>query len=376
MPTEMPLRPSRRRRPWLVGAMVAAALVGVALLARMGPALSLALTLAQPGAEPWLAPFHAEVVVEEMPVAADGRRLVADLYRPSTPHGALLLVHGLSRAGRRHPDLVRLARLLARHHWLVLVPHFEGLAAFRLSGREVAEVRAALRALAAQSPSVGVAGLSFGAGPALLAAADVPDLTLTASFGGYADLRDVIRYLTTGVHQFGSRRYLQAPEEYNRWKLLALLIGFVQDERDRRLLDRIAWRKLADPSGDTSALEADLGPEGHAVRALVLNRREDAVDGLLAALPADARAAIEQLSPLAAVPRLSGRLLIAHGAGDVSIPFTESLRLAEASAGRAQAVIFETFEHTTAQSFWPSLGARLRDGRRLLWLAGALLAER
>jgi len=367
---------STRRLAWLVGVAIAAALLGGALLARMGPALSLALTLALPGAESWLAPLHAEVVVEEMSIEAGGRRLVADLYRPSAPRGALLLVHGLSRAGRRHPDLVRLARLLARHHRLVLVPHFEGLAAFRLSGREVAEVRAALRALAAQSPSIGVAGLSFGAGPALLAAADVPDLALVASFGGYADLRDVILYLTTGIHQFGGRRYVQAPEEYNRWKLLALLVDFVQDERDRRLLDGIAGRKLADPGADTGALEADLGREGHAVRALVLNRREDAVGTLLAALPAEARAAIEQLSPLAAVPRLRGRLLIAHGAGDVSIPFTESLRLAEASAGRADAVILETFEHTGAQSFWPTLGSRLRDGRRLWWLADALLAER
>jgi len=219
-------------------------------------------------------------------------------------------------------------------------------------------------------------GLSFGAGPALLAAADVPDLALIASFGGYADLRDVILYLTTGIHRFGGRRYVQAPEEYNRWKLLALLVDFVQDGRDRRLLDTIAGRKLADPGADTGALEADLGPEGRAVRALVLNRREDAVGPLLAALPADARAAIERLSPLAAMPRLRGRVLLAHGAGDVSIPFTESLRLAEASAGRADAVILETFEHTGARAFWPTLGSRLRDGRRLLWLADALLAER
>ena len=121
------MRPARRRLAWLVVMAIAAALLGCALLARMGPALSLALALALPGAESWLAPLHAEVVVEEMSVEADGRRLVADLYRPSAPRGALLLVHGLSRAGRRHPDLVRLARLLARHHRLVLVPHFEGL---------------------------------------------------------------------------------------------------------------------------------------------------------------------------------------------------------------------------------------------------------
>ena len=52
-----------------------------------------------------------------------------------------------------------------------------------------------------------------------------------------------------------------------------------------------------------------------------------------------------------------------------------SLRLAEASAGRAHAVIFETFEHTTAQALWSSLGSRLRDGHRLLWLADALVAR-
>jgi len=68
----------------------------------------------------------------------------ADLYRPTTPRAALLLVHGLSRAGRRHAELVRLARLLARHGQLVLVPQLEGLVAFRLDGTEIDEIRDAL----------------------------------------------------------------------------------------------------------------------------------------------------------------------------------------------------------------------------------------
>ncbi len=370
------LHSRRRRISWLGAAVIAAALLAFAFVAQIGPTLSLSLTLAVPGAESWLAPFLDDVIVEELSVEVEGQRLVADLYRPSAPRGALLLVHGLSRAGRRHPDLVRLARLLGRHGWLVLVPQFEGLAAFRLSGRETAEVRAALEVLAALSPSLGVAGFSFGAGPALLAAADFPGLALTASFGGYADLRDVIVYLTTGAHEFAGRRYLQQPEEYNRWKLLALLVGFLEDERDRRLLDRIAERHLADPGIDTRGLEADLGPEGKRVLALVLNRRKDAVGPLLAALPNEARAAIARLSPLAAVPRLPGRLLIAHGVGDASIPFTESLRLAEASHGHAAAVILETFAHTGAKPFWQSTTGRVRDALRLFWLAHALLEAR
>jgi hypothetical protein len=328
-----------------------------------------------PDVEPWLAPVLSDVAMEEVALQAGGRRLVADLYRPAAPGGALLLVHGLSRAGRRHPDLVRLARLLARHRRLVLVPHFEGMAAFRLSGREIAEVGVAIGALTARGVPVGVVGFSFGAGPALLAAADAPGLALTASFGGYAELADVIVYLTTGVHTFGDRRYVQPPEEYNRWKLLALLVAFTEDAHDRRRLDDISARKLADPRADTGALEAGLGPGGRAILALVQNRREDAVAPLLAALPAGARTAMDRLSPLGIVPRLPGRLVIAHGAGDASIPFTESLRLAQASGGRADAVILETFEHTGPRSLWQSLAGRTRDAARLVRRADALLAS-
>jgi hypothetical protein len=82
---------------------------------------------------------------------------------------------------------------------------------------------------------------------------------------------------------------------------------------------------------------------------------------------------MERLSPLAVVPRLPGRLLIAHGVSDASIPFTESFRLAEASHGGATAVIFETFEHTGPETLWPSIRGRALDGVRLLRLTQGLL---
>ena len=52
---------------------------------------------------------------------------------------------------------------------LVLVPQFEGLAAFRLSGHEVDEVRSALAYTVSLGATTSIAGFSFGAGPALLA---------------------------------------------------------------------------------------------------------------------------------------------------------------------------------------------------------------
>jgi pimeloyl-ACP methyl ester carboxylesterase len=317
-----------------------------------------------------------EPVRESVSLSVGDRRLEADLYRPAkgTPRGAIVLVHGLSRAGRRHVELMRLAQLLALEGELVLVPQLDGLAAFRLNGDEVEDVRASARYLAGLGHArVAVAGFSFGAGPALLAAADLPGVRVVGSFGGYADLRNVIAYITTGVFTFHGQRYQRRQEEYNRWKLLALLVGFVESAPDRARLAAMADRKLADPSGATEDLERGLGNEGRAVTALVRNRREESVEALIERLSPAARAALARLSPLAAVPRLSGRLLLAHGVDDDSIPFTESLRLAEAARGRASLAVFRTFHHTGPEPRWRSVGARAADAWNLFRLADELL---
>ncbi|HET6923337.1 MAG TPA: hypothetical protein VFI16_09330, partial [Anaeromyxobacteraceae bacterium] len=231
---------------------------------------------------------------------------------------------------------------------------------------------AALDALAPRGLPLGLAGFSFGAGPALLAAADRPSLGLVGSFGGYADLRHVIAFITTGAHSFHGRRWVQRQEEYNRWKLLGLLVGFVEDPRDRATLGAVAARTLANPAEDTGALEAGLGAEGRSVLALVRTQSEADVDPLLARVSPRAREALGRLSPLAHVARIRARLLIAHGEGDDSIPFTESLRLAEAAGTRA--VILETFHHTGPTPPLALLLPRARDAYRLFGLTDRLLA--
>src|SRR5215831_1367602 len=251
--------------------------IALALAVHFGPGLTFTLSLAAPSTEKWFAAVWQRVIKEDVTLPARFAGLRADLYRPEHPRSALLLVHGLSRAGRRQPDLARLADLFAKQGVLVVVPQFEGLAAFRLTGHEVQQVRAALDYMATLSTWPGIAGFSFGAGPALLAAADVPGLRVVGSFGGYAELTHVIGFVTTGAHAFNGRRYVQPQEQYNRWKLLALLVEFVHDPEDRQRLDAIARRKLAYPGDDTREIEASLGPEGRPLLAVVRNTREDAV---------------------------------------------------------------------------------------------------
>jgi hypothetical protein len=353
-----------------------ATLVGAVLaVAAVWPALTLSLALAVPSAERLVRPFATAPARIEVSIAVPGGRLIADLYRPPRPRSALVLVHGLSRAGREHPELTRLAQLLAGRDVAVLVPHFPGMAAFTLSGREPVEVAAALEHARGLGVPVGVAGFSFGAGPALLAAAAARDVRVVGSFGGYADLRHVIRYIATGVHELDGRRYVQAPEPYNRWKLLALLAGFVEAPDERGSLQAIVTRRLADPADDTTALESRLGPTATAMLALARARDDAEVERQLAALPARARDAIDALSAVSAARRLNGRLLVAHGADDASIPFTESLRLGAAAGDRARVAVLRTFHHAGPRAAWTGLTDRAADGWDLFRVVDALLTR-
>src|SRR5262252_10532903 len=152
--------------------IVAVGLVSVVVaFVRFGAAGLFTLALAFPVFdERWIAPWYAMPAIEEVGVSVGATTLHADLYRPRIPRAAVLLVHGLSPAGNRHPQLVRLARVFSRHGFMVMVPRFEGLAMFRLSGREIDEIKAALAELRRRSTIVAVAGFSFGAGPAVVAA--------------------------------------------------------------------------------------------------------------------------------------------------------------------------------------------------------------
>ena len=194
-----------------------------------------------------------------------------------------------------------------------MAPHFDGLASFRLSGREIDEIRAALADLRRRSATVAVAGFSFGAGPALVAAADTDGLAWVGSFGGYADLGNVIVYLTTGAHTFHDLRHTGRVEEYNRWKLAALLTPFVDDEHDRERVANIASRRLANPSDDTDTLAAQLGPSGRAVMSLVLSRREDQTRELLDRLAPAARCRASSPRAPARRSRRRRRLHPVHG---------------------------------------------------------------
>jgi pimeloyl-ACP methyl ester carboxylesterase len=272
----------------------------------------------------------------------------ADLYLPAggLPRRVILLIHGLNETGKDDARLVALARDLARARSAVFVPDFPNLRRLRVRPSDANGVVLAYADLAGRfaqlcrpgrADACGIISFSYGVGPALIAAADprIRDrVGFAVAFGGYADLREVIRFVTT--ERASDPRVRAKPYDWARWEFLARNAELVADPGDQARLKEIAERKLDDPRADVRPIAGALGPEGGAVWDLLNNRDPARVDALLARESPAIRESIAALSPLARLRDVRARLILVHGVGDRSIPFTESERLARAAPDPAR----------------------------------------
>jgi pimeloyl-ACP methyl ester carboxylesterase len=178
----------------------------------------------------------------------------------------------------------------------------------------------------------GIAGISYGAGPVLLAGLE-PDIREQLGFiitlGGYYDLRSVVTFFTTGHYrqeETDAWRRLDVPPAAARVFTLSNL-GLLEAPEDRRrirahLMDLAAGRSDAAPP-------ADLAPDAQALVALLHNDDPARVPALIEALSPQIRTELAGLDPAAHdLGALRARVLLIHGRADTIIPYTESLALA------------------------------------------------
>lgn len=321
-----------------------------------------------------------------------GGPVAADLYLPGEgfPRRAMLLIHGVNETGKDDARIIALASNLARTRTAVLVPDFPNFRHLQIGSSDVVAVVEATSALVERFPELcrlghahgcGLFSFSYGVGPALIAAADprVRDrIGFVVAFGGYADLTEVIRFVTTG--QASDPRVKAVPFPWAKWVFLAANASLVRNELDRRLLGEIAQRKLNDPKADVQTLADKLESEGQALWLLMTNRDPHQTETLIAGLSPAIQEQIEALSPLSRIPNIQARLLLIHGASDRSIPFTESERIAAAAPNRASLTITRIFTHvdllTPERGGFRSTWRYAIEAWRLIAFADELLAQR
>jgi pimeloyl-ACP methyl ester carboxylesterase len=367
--------------------LLVVAAVSVALLA--GPARThlrsagLLVRLAEPTARPLLLPSPAALVEEDLSVPGPGGRpMAARLYRPlgiDRPPG-MVVVHGVHRLGIEDPRLAVFARALAGAGIAVLTPQIAPLTEYRVDAAGVDLIGAAAVALASRTDvaagGVGVMGMSFAGGLALLAAAEpryAPSIREVVAVGAYDDLERVSRFLATdqalpadgpavalAAHEYGALVLAHShPEDF-----------FAEVDRAPAAEGLRLW--LREEKEAAVEAVARLTPSGQAEFDHLLHDRPAIRAQLLASIARHA-AEMAAVSPRGHLAGLRAPVFLLHGVGDTVIPATEvSWLVKDLPAGTLQGVLVTPLlEHVSLQGA-PPLTERWRA---IHFLAGVLAAD-
>lgn len=296
-------------------------------------------------------------LVKQLRIPQGEEKIAADLYY--IPDGrrraAILLTHGIIDAGKDDPRLVRFAHSLARCGFVVLVPELKGMKSFRILFSDINDIVASFRHLASLQEivdrgKIGLLGFSYGAGPTTMAAAhpSIRDqVKFLVSFGGYYDPVNVIRFITTGSYEYRGEKGFQKPEPYGKWVFFMNNVDYVESEKDRKLLRAVFEQEEKNKKADVPRLLESLTPPGRYLYDLLVNEDPDRVEELIKKIDPRVQDYLQRLSLVPVIPSLRAYLLVGHGSTDPLIPYTESLRIADAAPDKSKVhvAILRLFSH-------------------------------
>jgi hypothetical protein len=184
-----------------------------------------------------------------------------------------------------------------------------------------------------------------------LIAASRPEIRENVSFvvifGGYFDLTETLRCIVIGR---------SSPLAYSKWTYMAANSDLLENERDRQIIRAIADERVKLSAEEWTVSGGGLNVEARALLALFESQSSEQFDARLRDMPA-LRDRMERLSPSRYFDGLKARLIIVHMISDPAIPFTESLRMAEAAKSRGipySLTILKMRGHTRPE--WPRPG--------------------
>ena len=352
----------------------------------------------------YLRPVDGTVNETEVGYSRGNGSLHATVFRPTGRTGQLpgwVVLHGLTRAGREHPALLRFCRAVASAGNVVFLPEIPEWRDLRVEPEvTLGTIREAVRALHLRADvrheHVGLFGFSFGATQALVAASDPETAALLAglaSWGGYYDLRRLFRFGLTGLHEIDGTTYHTQPDPYGSWVMagnyLDRVPGYSGTAPVARALHELAleagekgvyaWDPIYD--GSKNRLRAGLDAGQRELFDLIAPmtgapRRDEArLLELADALAATAITASPQLDPKPFLSVVDLPVLFAHGRDDRLIPFSESILLSRAVPARSlqSLTITALFQHSGGTQSGLGTAGMAREGIRFVRLLRRML---
>lgn len=297
-------------------------------------------------------------IEDEIILDREGEAIPATVVRPRHVDCRMpgwVVLHGITRTGREHGQLLRFTRSLVCTGAVAIVPEVPEWRGLDLAPEAATPtVKAGIAGLRQTGwvldEPVAVIGFSFGAPHAIASAGDpeiVSEVAGTVGFGGYCELESTFRFLMTGEHELEGRTQRLKPDPYGRWIVGANYLADIPhagggaDVAD-------ALRELATYAGDlgTPAWEAAYDPLIGELRKRIVPEHRDLFDLFAppAGVPPDSRAAMEIADDLATASRAIHPLLdprdrlatveqpthILHGRYDRLIPCSEAQKIRDA----------------------------------------------
>jgi acetyl esterase/lipase len=284
----------------------------------------------------------------------------------SDPPG-LVLVHGVHFKGIDEPRLRAFARTVAESGVEVLTPEVAELCDYRIDPASVDTIASAAHVLALQlggARRVGVMGLSFAGGLAVLAAAEprtARDIAFVVSVGGHDDLGRVLRFFATDrIERPDGTAVRMHAHDYGP---VVLVYSHAEDffaEEDLPVARDALRLWLHEDFDRAREVARGLSPAGRAKAGLVFDHRVSELAPELLGEIARLGPQLAAVSPSAVIARVGVPVYLLHGAGDNVIPATETLWLAhDLPPARLRAsLVSPAIQHVELQGE-PSLGDEL-----------------
>lgn len=298
-------------------------------------AASLLLRIENPNDHSRLARFDTYSVAEVASELATPRGPVrARLYTPqgiANPPG-MVVAHGIHHLGIDEPRLMAFSRALAQSGIQVFTPELPSIADYQVTRGSVDIIGAAAQRFAQQiNAPVGVLGLSFAGGEALLAAADpryAPSIGFVLSIGAHEDMHRVAEFFVTGkIARPDGTIVTMKPHEYGPLVLIYSHVDEFFPAADingaKEALKLLLWEDVS----ASKAAAAKLSPASQEKMAHLYQHDSSVFDDAIQRAIDRHSAEMAAVSPHNQLQSLHVPVLLLHGAGDDVIPATEMLWL-------------------------------------------------
>ena len=275
------------------------------------------------------------ITVQDTTLHVESGAVRARLYLPENKPNApaLVVLHGVHHLGIDEPRLTAFASAMASCGIRVLTPELPDIMDYHVGSASTTTIGESTQWFAQKTGGpVGVLGLSFSGGLALIAAADPlyhPAFKFVFAVGSQDSMGRVVQYYRTGADERPNGTTEELPaHEYGP---LVIEYEYVQDfvpRPDIAVIRAVLRAHLYEDKTAEAAAEAKLDDRQRAEAKELMDGYNPKTRAMIAAASVKHLADMDSLSPGNSLARLTTPVYLLHGEADNIIPSAETLWMA------------------------------------------------